>query len=127
VPPSLTLLEKVAATALLDDARASEEDLLAIKLWFDGIAGGEPFPCRAIYRHAIHRPASAAVPLALVSFWGEYQAALDTGEGCLRRMIELCDAGGGTPNGRTFWNLRGLSSSALSQCEHVVRAMEAIE
>ncbi len=116
-------------STFLADARQTQEDLVTIKVWFDRLAGGERIPCSTVYAHSIHRPSSTApgtVP-DLAATWNEYQSAIADGQTCLQWLIDFCDQGGGVIDEGTFWNRRDLSSSALSHCEHVVQALEAMQ
>lgn len=116
-------------STFLADARRTQADLNTIKVWFDRLAGGETILCRTVYAHSIHRPSSTApgtVP-DLAATWNEYQAAIADGQTCLQWLIDFCDQGGGVIDEGTFWNRRDLSSSALSHCEHVVQALEAMQ
>jgi hypothetical protein len=101
---------------------------MAIKVWFDKVAGGESVSCAIIINHTIHRPAGTAPSTVpdLVPTWNEYQAAISDGQQCLQWLVDFCGAGGGTVDTGTFWGLRDLSSSALSHGEHVVQELEAI-
>ncbi len=118
----------VVAT-FLADARQTQRDLGTIKTWFDRLAGGESIPCSTIYAHSIHRPSSNAPSTVpdLAPTWNEYQAAIADGQTCLQWLVDFCDQGGGVIDEGTFWNRRELSSSALSHCEHVVQALEAMQ
>jgi hypothetical protein len=111
----------------LTDARQTRDDLLAVKVWFDRLAGGETIQCSTVFGHGIHIPSSVApaqVP-DLVPIWNEYQAAIADGQQCLQSLVEFCAGGGGTFGAGDFWTRRDLSSSALSRSEHVVQALEA--
>jgi hypothetical protein len=113
--------------AFLTDARQTQDDLMAVKVWFDRLAGGETIPCATVYGHGIHLPSSMAPGQVadLVPIWNEYQVAIADGQQCLQWLVDFCNAGGGNIGAGDFWNRRDLSSSALSHCEHVVQALEA--
>jgi hypothetical protein len=113
-------------SAFLSDARATQTDLFGVKVWFDRLAGGETIPCSTVFGHSIHQPISAAPGQVaeLAPAWAEYQSALSAGQACLQWLLDFCSAGGGEIDETTFWDRRELSSSALSQCEHVVQALE---
>jgi hypothetical protein len=114
--------------AFLGDARATQGDLLEVKNWFDRLAGQEQIACSTVYGHGIFRSgrSSAANVPELAPIWAEYQAAIGNGQTCLDWLVAFCRAGGGNIDSQTFWDRRELSSSALSHCEHVVQALEAM-
>lgn len=132
-PPPLTDVPAppsggVRAT-FLADARQTQSDLLEVKIWFDRLAGGETVSCATVIAHSIHRPSSAAPAQVadLVPIWNEYQAAIANGQQCLQWLVDFCSQGGGNIDAGTFWDRRGLSSDALSHCEHVVQALESAQ
>ncbi len=127
-PPAAPPSSDVVAV-FLTDARQTREDLLAVKVWFDRLAGGETIQCGTVFEHSIHVPSSMApaqVP-DLVPIWNEYQIAIADGQQCFQSLVEFCAGGGGTFNLGEFWTRRDLSSNALSRGEHVVQALEAIQ
>ncbi len=125
-PPAAPPSSDVVA-AFLIDARQTQNDLMAVKVWFDRLAGGETIPCATAYEHGIHLPSSMAPGQVgdLVPIWNEYQVAIADGQLCLQWLVEFCNAGGGNIGTGDFWSRRDLSSSALSHVEHVVQALEA--
>ena len=117
------------AAAFLNDARQTTADLLEVKVWFDRLAGSESVSCAIVFDHSIHQPVSTA-PAAdpdLVGIWHEYQAAMAIGQDCLNWLVDFCAGGGGTIGGNDFWDRRQSTSRALSQAEHVVQALEALQ
>ncbi len=127
-PPPPAPSSGVVAT-FLSDARLTTANLMDIKIWFDRLAGGESVSCATVCDHSIHRPVSntpAADP-DLVDIWHEYEAAMANGQDCLNWLVEFCASGGGNMSGNDFMTRRTLSSQALSQGEHVVQALDALQ
>jgi hypothetical protein len=120
----------------LSDARQTEADLWEIRNWFDHMKAQEEgttppreFSCALAHGHSIHQPVSTAPAddPNLVGIWHEYSAALAAGQELLDWFVLACNSEVAVFSSHDYTERRFDATIALSQAEHVVTALEAMQ